>query len=81
MVHGWIGVWFVTKSAFGSAFGSALIGVWFADRCLVRYVIGVWIVLSLARSHFCSLSSFFLWLSLSFARVRKMFEGKNDSVK
>ena len=68
----WIGVWFVTKSAFGLA----LIGVWFADRCLVRYVIGVCIVLSLARSLFCSLSSFFLWLSLSFVRVRKMFKGK-----
>ena len=54
----------------GSAFGTLV------DRCLVRFVIGVWIVLSLARSHFCSLSSFFLWLSLSFARVRKMFEGK-----
>ena len=54
----------------GSAFGML------ADRRFVRFVIGVWIVLSLARSLFCSLSSFFLWLSLSFARVRKMFEGK-----
>ena len=54
----------------GSVFGSWL------DRRLVRLLIGVWIVLSLACSLFCSLSSFFLWLSLSFAHVRKRFEGK-----
>ena len=54
----------------GSAFGTL------ADRRLVHFVIGVWIVRCLARSLFCSLSSFFLWLSLFFTRVRKMFEGK-----
>ena len=47
--------------------GRLLIGVWFADRCLVPFVIGVWIVLSLVCSLFCSLSSFFLWLSLFYA--------------
>ena len=47
----------------GSVFGTL------ADRRLVHFVIGVWIVLSLARSLFCSLSSFFLWLSLSLLRV------------
>ena len=46
-----------------SAFGSL------CDRHLGRS-------LSLSLSAFGSLRSFFLWLSLSFARVRKMFEGK-----
>ena len=70
----WIGVWFVAGSAFGSwrnrRLDRRLVRRWsafglLADRHLVCSLIGIWIVLSLARSLFCSLSSFFLWLSLS----------------
>ena len=60
LVYGWIGVWF-----------AHWIGVWFVDRRLVHGSF----FLSLALS-FGSLSSFFLWLSLSFAHGRKWFEGK-----
>ena len=65
LVRDEIGVWFGADRRLGRS----LIGVWFADRRLVCFVIGVWIVLSLARSLFYSLSSFFLWLSLSLLRV------------
>ena len=72
LVRDEIGVWFGADRHLGRS----LIAVWFADRRLVRFVIGV------DRSFSGSLSllfvEFFLSvaLSLSFARVRKMFEGK-----
>ena len=70
----WIGIWFEAGSVFGSWRNRRLVRRWSAfgtlvDRRLVCFVIGVWIVLSLARSLFYSLSSFFLWLSLSLLRV------------
>ena len=55
----------------GSAFGTL------TDRRLVRRCDRrLDCSLSLSLSVFCSLRFFFLWLSLYFVRVRKMFEGK-----
>ena len=68
LVRGWIDVWFAHWT-----------GVWFVDRRLVcsldRRLVRGSFFLSLALS-FGLLSSFFLWLSLSFAHGRKWFEGK-----
>ena len=84
-------------SAFGSRFGSwrnrRLVRRWSAFGTLVDRRLVRWSAFSLLcdrrldRSFSSSLSllfaEFFLFvaLSLSFARVRKMFKGKNDSVK
>ena len=69
LVRGWIAVGSLTRLAFGSWLDWRL--VCSLDLRLVRGSF----FLSLALS-FGSLSSFFLWLSLSFAHGRKWFEGK-----
>ena len=89
----WIGIWFEVGSVFGSWRNRRLVRRWSAFGTLVDRRLVCWSAFSLLcdrhldRSFSSSLSllfaEFFLSvaLSLSFARVRKMFKGKNDSVK